>query len=95
MCVYFQIKMSINESLAKAKKKLEQAKHNSQIAQEKSTPKDEEPRINSLVQPQQSSGLGALNHEAIVQNISTSVTQKKGSYQQHIKTNKLRAYSYY
>ena len=57
--------------------------------------KNEEPRINSLVQPQQSSGLGALDHEAIVQNISTSVTQKKGSYQQHIKTNKLRAYSYY
>ena len=57
--------------------------------------KNEEPRINSLVQPQQSSGLGALDHEAIVQNISTSVTQKKGSYQQHIKTNKLLAYSYY
>ena len=92
--------MSINESFAKAKIKLEQAKHNSQIAQEKSTPKDEEPRINSLVQPQQSSGLGALNHEAIVQNIivlfnNCSITQKKGSYQQHIKTNKLRAYSYY
>ena len=57
--------------------------------------KNEEPRINSLVQPQQSSGLGALDHEAIAQNISTSVTQKKGSYQQHIKTNKLLAYSYY
>ena len=32
MCVYFQIKMSINKSFAKAKEKLEQAKHNSQIA---------------------------------------------------------------
>ena len=31
MCVYFQMKMSINKSFAKAKEKLEQAKHNSQI----------------------------------------------------------------
>ena len=29
---FFQLKMSINESFAKAKEKLEQAKHNSQIA---------------------------------------------------------------
>ena len=95
MCVYSQIKMSINESFAKAKKRLEQPKHNSQIAEQKSTWKDEEPRTNSLVPPQQPSGLGAWNYEAIVQNISTSVTQKRGSYQQHSKTNKLLAYSYY
>ena len=44
MCVYFQIKMSINKSFAKAKEKLEQAKHNSQIALENCTPKDEEPQ---------------------------------------------------
>ena len=95
MCVYSQIKMSINESFAKAKKKLEQPKHNSQIAEQKSTWKDEEPWTNSLVPPQQPSGLGAWNYEAIVRNISTPVTQERGSYQQHSKTNKLLAYSYY
>ena len=94
MCVCFKTKTSINKSFAKAKEKLEQPKHNSQIASENSTSRDEEPQINSLVPPQQSSGLGALDYEAIVQNISTSFTQKKGSYQQHSKTNKLLAYSY-
>ena len=93
MCVYFQIKMPINENFAKAKEKLEQPKHNSQIAW--STSKDEEARTNSLVPLQQFSGLGAWDYEAIVQNISTPVTQKRGSYQQHSKTNKLLAYSYY
>ena len=48
-----------------------------------------------MVPPQESSGLVACDYEAIVQNISTSVTQKRGSYQQHSKTNKLLAYSYY
>ena len=41
MHVYFQIKMSINGSFAKAKEKLEEAKHNSQIAKRKSASKNE------------------------------------------------------
>ena len=37
MCVYFQIKLSIIQSLANTKEKLEQAKHDSQMAEGKST----------------------------------------------------------
>ena len=37
MCVYFQIKMSIIQSLSIAKAKLEREKYNSQKAQEKSS----------------------------------------------------------
>ena len=48
--------MLINEHFAKANKKLEQPKLNSQKAYQRSISNDEENRINSLVPPQQSSG---------------------------------------
>ena len=89
MCVYFQIKVLINGSFAKAKGKLEQAKHNFQIKSEELL------SINPLIPPQQSWGLGALDYETIVQNINTAVNQKIGSYQQCSKTNKPLAYSYF
>ena len=49
MCVYFQIKLSINGSFSKPKEILEEAKHISHIAEEKFPSKNEEPQTNSLV----------------------------------------------
>lgn len=55
--------MWVIRSLAKVKESLEQAKHNSQIAEERFASSNEEPRINSLVQPQQSLCLRVLDKQ--------------------------------
>ena len=85
---YFQINMSIIRSIAKATERLEKA--NSLIAEEKSQQNVEEPRINSLLPLQQSSGLGTLDYEATVQNVTNVVAQKRGSYQKYNDTDRFQ-----
>lgn len=86
--------MSIIRSLAKANERLEKAKDDSQTTEEKSPLKDHAPQINLTVPPQRSSGLGTLDYEATVENISSVVAQKRGNYKKYSETDRFQIGKY-